>query len=469
MRCLSGKFGPTFYRIALLSWLFLLGGCSQLQFPVNQKLASAADVVEGVTSNETPDDIQMVVAFSGGGTRAAALGYGVLEVLKEQQAAGPGTRLLDEIDLLTGVSGGSFAAAYYGLYGDAMFDRFETEFLNRDVQGDLVWELFKPWNWVRLASPHYGRSELAATWLDRRFLHGATLSELLDDQGPRVHLHATDLTKGTYFSFTPEQYQILCSDISEVPVSRAVAASSAVPLVTNTVVVRNYASECKNSEPAWVEETLVQGKSFSRSYHEAARIRSYADSEERPWIHLVDGGLSDNLGLRSTISYLGLDSATSVEDMPAATRDAKKIVFIVVNAETRPDTRIDKAALSPSTSLMFKAATDVPINRYNFESVLLLRQRLSRWKRKRRDRCRVEQGVSRDSRLPEACRDIDVYTVEVNFNAVQASSLREFLFRVPTTLTLPQDVVQKIRVSAGELLIRSEDYKRLIKDLSAGQ
>lgn len=469
MNLLSRKLSPRTAPGALLG-LLLLSGCSQLQFPVNQKLSpGTAEVVRSEPVRDKPDDIQMVVAFSGGGTRAAALGYGVLEVLRAQESAGPGTRLLDEIDLLSGVSGGSFAAAYYGLYGDAMFDRFENEFLNRDVQGDLVWELFKPWNWVRLASPHYGRSELAADWIDRRFLQGATLSELLDDQGPRVHLHATDLTKGTYFSFTPQQYRILCSDIAEVPVSRAVAASSAVPLVTNTVVVRNYASECEHSEPAWVAKTLAQGKSFSRSYHEAARIRSYANSEERPWIHLVDGGLSDNLGLRSTISYLGLDSATSAADMPASTRDARKIVFIVVNAETRPDTRIDKAALSPSTSLMFKAATDVPINRYNFESVLLLRQRLTRWKNKRQGRCRSEQGTAQDAELPDSCQDIDAYIVEVNFNAVQATSLREFLFRVPTTLTLPEDVVQKIRVSAAELLARSEDYQRLIEDLSAGR
>ena len=438
-----------------------------MAFPVNQKLApGAVDTVREEIQPSEKDDMLMVVTFSGGGTRAAALAYGVLEVLKETPGAAENRRLLDEIDLLSGVSGGSFAAAYYGLYGDAMFGWFETEFLKRDVQGDAIWELFKPWNWPRLASPLYGRSELAADWLDRRYLFRAPLSELLDDEGPRVHLNATDLSRGTSFAFTPEQFSILCSDIRNVPISRAVSASSAVPLVTSSVAIRNYAGECGLPEPAWVEEALNSGDYFSRSYHEALRIRSYADGEARPWIHLVDGGLSDNLGLRSVIHYLGLDNADASDD-PSITRNARKLVFLVVNAETRPDSNIDKSPASPGTRDILKSATDVPINRYNYESILLLKQRLARWKKRRVEVCLEQQGdaVSESTRLAE-CADIDSYLIEVRFGAVQGSSLREFLFRVPTTLSLPPDVVDQILAAAGELLVRSPDYRRLVRDMN---
>jgi NTE family protein len=53
------------------------------------------------------------LTFSGGGTRAAALAYGVLKELKETTivSGGQRIRLLDEVDSISSVSGGSFTAA----------------------------------------------------------------------------------------------------------------------------------------------------------------------------------------------------------------------------------------------------------------------------------------------------------------------------------------------------------------------
>src|SRR5689334_3986446 len=50
----------------------------------------------------------VILAFSGGGTRAAAFAYGVLETLRDVRVATSGgrtIRLLDEVDVITGVSG----------------------------------------------------------------------------------------------------------------------------------------------------------------------------------------------------------------------------------------------------------------------------------------------------------------------------------------------------------------------------
>jgi len=40
-------------------------------------------------------------------------------------------RLLDSIDVITGVSGGSFTALAYGLYGEKLFDDYEQRFLKQ--------------------------------------------------------------------------------------------------------------------------------------------------------------------------------------------------------------------------------------------------------------------------------------------------------------------------------------------------
>ena len=77
--------------------------------------------------------------------------------------------MIDAVDVITGVSGGSFTALAYGLYGDKLFDLYETAFLKRDVQGEIVARAFNPGNWGKLSSTAYGRSELAAELLPSYF------------------------------------------------------------------------------------------------------------------------------------------------------------------------------------------------------------------------------------------------------------------------------------------------------------
>ena len=79
----------------------------------------------------------MILSFSGGGTRAAAFSYGILEELRRTKVIvqGQHRRLLDEVDIITGVSGGSFTALAYALHGERLFSEYETRFLKRDVEG----------------------------------------------------------------------------------------------------------------------------------------------------------------------------------------------------------------------------------------------------------------------------------------------------------------------------------------------
>lgn len=80
------------------------------------------------------------MSFSGGGTRAAAMAYGIMQELRDTNVMlkRGSTRLLDEVDTISAVSGGSFTAAYYGLHGDGMFDTYEDVFLRKNVEKPLV-------------------------------------------------------------------------------------------------------------------------------------------------------------------------------------------------------------------------------------------------------------------------------------------------------------------------------------------
>jgi len=112
-------------------------------------------------------DTLVVLAFSGGGTRAAAFSYGVLEFLRRTEvvaANGAKLRLIDAVNMITGVSGGSFTALAYGLYGDKLFADYEQRFLKRNVQGELIASDFSPKYRPAYRGDTAGRSELAANY-----------------------------------------------------------------------------------------------------------------------------------------------------------------------------------------------------------------------------------------------------------------------------------------------------------------
>ena len=104
----------------------------------------------------------LVLTFSGGGTRAAAFAFGVLEELRRTPiAASTATRTaLDEVDLVTGTSGGSFTALAYALYGTKLFDMYQEAFLKRNVEGALLERLFNPMTWPKVLTQGSG----AANW-----------------------------------------------------------------------------------------------------------------------------------------------------------------------------------------------------------------------------------------------------------------------------------------------------------------
>src|SRR5262249_48278297 len=114
------------------------------------------------------DDLLVVLAMSGGGTRAAALGYGVLEELRRTEITVNGVkrRLLDEVDVISAVSGGSFPAAYYALRGEKTFEEFEPKVLARKFETELALRILTPTNWFRLPSGTFGKSDLFAELYD---------------------------------------------------------------------------------------------------------------------------------------------------------------------------------------------------------------------------------------------------------------------------------------------------------------
>jgi len=438
---------PLSFLWALL--LFIAAGCAHR--PVNAPLASYRPT-EGYYfhTHPRPDnspETLFLLAFSGGGTRAAALSYGVLEELRRTQILmnGRPRRLLDEVDAISAVSGGSFTAAAYGLYGDRTFEIFPEAFLKRDVQKVLVWKTLNPFRWPALFSSDWGRSDMAAAYYDRILFTNATFADFEARPGPFILINATDINSGARFSFTQLRFDFLCSDLSSYPISRACAASSAVPGALSPITLNNYAGNCGFTPPPWILDSTDLP---ARVRLLARELRQPLDRTNHPYLHLVDGGVSDNLGLREL-----LDDATIYRYTPAFRSriditQLKRVIIISANAYSDPERKWDLDESPPGSIATAVAAAGHTLNRVSFETLELLKQT-------------VEDLKSRAGNQSE----LQFYPVMINFTNFKDLKDRRFYLNLPTTFVLPSPDVDKL-VEAGSLLLRqNEDYLRLLADM----
>ncbi len=448
----------------------LLSACSSLHYPVNPPLDTySAERIERARTlrpRGSSDHVFVVVTFSGGGTRAAAFGYGVLEELANTSIVFDGRErnLLNEIDVVSGVSGGSFIAAYFGLHGAETLQTFGPRFLYRDVQKALKRAVFAPRNWGSLWSSKFARSDLMADWFDREIFDRSTFSDLARKRGASVIINATDLTRGAPFSFIADQFALICSDLGKVHLARAAVASAAVPVLFSPITLRNYAGRCGYQVPDWVGTELANDQHDTRRGQRAELISSYLESVERPYIHLVDGGLSDNLGLRAILDEVVFSGGIQQTIERQRLGETDHILFVVVNAQSGLNSSWDKLEGGPSARQVVDAATTVQINRYNFETVELLHRSVAAWGDELRDaRCQAAKAANSEA----TCSEVNMHLVEINFESVEDPEQRKALRLMPTSFALPKDAVDQIRGTARALLRDSAEYREFLQSVTS--
>jgi NTE family protein len=463
----SGGMKRFFFFFLTSTWVAIVAiGC--IHYPINQPIKelhpNAGYRIAQVKDPENSDHLLLFLSFSGGGTRAAAFSYGVLEELRKTEVVvdGKKRRLLDEIDMISGVSGGSFTAGYYGLFGDRIFEDFESKLLKRNIQRALFAGVINPVNWLKLFSGTFGRSDLSAEYYDKHIFERGTFGDMAARKGPVIVINATDMSYGTRIGFTQDMFDLICSDLSRFPVARAAAASSAVPMVLTPITLRNYAGTCGYKMPKGFEE-MLKGRTISeRQFYLANNVSAYLDSEKKRYIHLVDGGVADNLGLRTILDRIMLRGSVwkSVEGTPL--EKVQKVVLIVVNAETEPDKKWDKIEKIPPFAAMASSYSSIAIERYNEETIALLKESVKSWADETKtERCKG--GVV--STEPGSCGDIQFYVIEVKFDALKDKAERMHFKRLPTSFKLSSEKVDELRDVAHRLLGESEEFQRLLRDL----
>jgi NTE family protein len=450
----------------------LLAGCASAihNDPINQQLTANAAQVEAGLSPDVPanyDDTIVALAFSGGGMRAAAYSYGVLQGFEETRVpsrSGP-VSLLDRLDFLSGVSGGSVLAAYYGLKGRAALADFKQRFLLVNAEENLQTNLTLG-NIARGLEGGVNDTTGFPPWLDAHLYNHATMKDLLNKTRPRVWLNASDIYNRTALIFAPVTFTALCSDLSSYPISLAVSASAAVPVVFAPVVIQNYPGNCPIGLPSWVDRVLKDpnAKPLIQSY--AVALERYRSGEIK-YVKLMDGGLVDNYGLAGfTIARLASDSPFGPLQPEEAVK-LRRFLFLVVDSGRDPSGQWAQTIPGPSGVDLIMATSDTATESGAIGSYSAFDATMDDWKKTLIAwRCGLSEADRRKFGAPPGwnCRDVQFFISRLTFD--QLGPQREaVLNKIETRFKLPPDQVETLIAAGRDVLNTNDKFRAFLTSL----
>jgi NTE family protein len=455
--------GRMIFAGVLIGLLSMTIGCGFVRPVINAPLTKW-DPAYGYRSINLPpsptgssDSLFIVASFSGGGARASALSYGVLQELAQTHIIWEGRRkrLIDELNIINALSGGSFTATYYALYGDRIFVDFEDRFLRKDWESELRSRvLWSPKNWFRLWSPYFGRAHVFSELLNDALFDGHTFGDLVTSRRrPLIFIHASDMATLSRFEFNQRQFDLICSDLNQLPLAVAAASSSALPLILSPISMKNYAGQCGFQPPP----RLTEERRTPWGQQRANELRSYLDAEKRPYIHLLDGGLSDNIGMRSVLETAALTGGLEPEFKLLGVKKIRKLVYLMVSAETSPDVNQYKLSEIPGLFRTSKAFIDIPINRYSSDTIQLMRQAVEQWRVQLRQRQNMEESVFSP--------DADIYIINASLTELEDPAERDYLMNISTNLSLTNEQIDRLLLAATRLIRNDKEFQRLMRDL----
>lgn len=484
------------FVLYVLSTVFILcGGCAS--YPVNPPLQHIDDnagyrMINRTLGEKNSDGLFVVLGLSGGGFRAVALDYGVIKYLDRIRFGADDRSLLDEVDLISSSSSASIPAAYYGLFGkEAFLNDFVDDVLYQKFETALKRRLVNPLEWPRLASGKFSRGDLVAEYFDKHVFDGHTFADM-QQQRPIVAINATDMGIGSQFSFIQGYFDLICSDLSQVSVARAVTASMGFTPWFSPITLKNYNDgRCGYTTPDWVQNAIDAGADTDPLLYAAAwDVLSYEAIDKRPYIHLLDSGISDNIAVRTP--QLAFKVTNQFDQVIDGTID--KLVVIMVNAKPKTYFKGDLKAKPPSAISSVHSASSWPIANYSYETVNLIKRNvrdsrdLSDEQRRIRDTCADHaSSLCEQVELGEACYDkvsascvntfantdankpveFDMYLVHVSFEAIEDQARRERFQTIPTKLELPREDIDRLIEVAPELLYDDPEFQSLLQDLGA--
>jgi NTE family protein len=225
--------------------------------PPNQNIRDLKDLDNKIKRGSNKD-VLLLLAISGGGSRAAYFGASVMLALQREG-------ILDHVDVISAVSGGNLPAAYYAISNDTEWNETKV----KEIMGDDIKKAAKSKYYWHVINPyaHGTRSDIMAEVFDEKIFQKKKFKDV-NPERPYLIINATvgtednnDYSLGDVFAFTSEDFKKLDSNIYEYSIASAIMASSAYPGAFDYVLLRDWTKK------------------------------------DQEFLHLFDGGNADNLGL----------------------------------------------------------------------------------------------------------------------------------------------------------------------------
>ncbi len=437
--------------------------------PINQPITGSAENAFASTRSDptAADDVLVGLAFSGGGTRAAAFSYGVLsEVNQTTVRTRSGTHsLLDSVGFVSGVSGGAVTAAYYGLKKREALADFREKFLIRNAEEGLNTSV-DPISLVKALGGGVNDVRSFANWLDKNLFEGATFADFRKTPGPRVWINASDIYNRTPFIYGEAAFIALCSDLASYPIADAVAASAAVPIVFTPMVIKTYPKGCTDEPPPWLQKAHNDPNTAPMLKAFADALYSYRDGSTK-FIKLLDGGLVDNFGLSGfTISRLSARTAHEPLSPEQAVRLRRSIV-ILVDAGRAPSGDWVQKVEGPTGMELVNAASDTAVQASVRSSFTAFERIMADWQRQIiawRCGLSAEQRKRYGAPANWNCRDIKFLVNRVAFDQLGPERAK-VLNAIDTRLKLPVDQVDALIVAGRDALRASPMFREFLKGI----
>jgi NTE family protein len=472
-------------QLARLFLLFLPVLVTSCASPVVVDKLSQIDQSAGYQYNnlekDTPKAIPrsaVLMAFSGGGTRAAALSDGALQALAETKLPNAGSvPLSSQIDVISSVSGGSVTAAAYALRGIGGLAGYEKGFLHGSPTGDMVASVVL--NPTRLAVPRIGILE---SYFEKQLFGENTFQNLIDDnkstedRRPYIILNATDVASDAPFPFTQDRFDLICANLTKLKLADAVAASAAFPIALSALTIKNN-SPCRaqNDPPAksgwrpygdhWAPLHVINDLDADRAaavaYPKAGKVDNYRRGTvdlsylnpdgSKNFVQLLDGGLADNVAL--TMPYRLMtsnDESPSILDWIDSGK-IDKLLLVVVNARNQAKNDYGTQPSSPGIVGMTLASIDTPMDATTFQLIDRVSDLLNS------NRLNGPGGQHLDQKA----------IVVVDFDYIADPVCRDHFHQLPTSWGLPDPDIDDLIDLGKAMVLQSPKYQDIIKALGA--
>ena len=437
------------------AFLLALAGIAGCAYPTRNEAIGSGGGHPYTWTDPNPNsigDALVIVTASGGGTRAAALAMAVLKTMDDVKLAS-GKSLADEIDILSSVSGGSVTAGYFAMTGVAGLPTLEANFIRKDGMTPLLLRGLNPVGLAVLSTPSVERIDLLIDYLDKQLFKDATFQSLVGRR-PYLILNAADMVEGTPFPFTQNTMDLLCSDLTQMKLSTAVAASAAFPVALSPVTLKNY-RPCAKRPPGWLDPALRTSWYLNPPRVAWARTADAYVKGEKKYVHLLDGGIADNLGVSEPFRLLTSDDVAPVLTDYIARGRIKKIIFVMINARSAKPSDLDKTQETPGPLAMLTASIGSSIDRASFGTAERLRNLLQTDFRGFANT--VAAAGQKDAAANFRTVADNTQFIAVDFDAIKDPACRQRFHSIDTSWSLSGMEIDALK-AMGEALLTESHY-----------